>query len=227
VDVYFRKSIEVPTGNTWEWNAVVGAADSLSGNTEVQANGTITFNNNGYLDTENTIAASFNFTGGAASAQVINFDFGDSITTDGGTGQDGTVQYGGQSATMFQNQDGYASGALKSITISQDGTMTGIFTNGQTRGVAQVALAKFLSPHALTKMGRNLFAESTNSGQPVISVPGTSGTGTVLSNTLEQSNVDLAEEFVKLIMHQRGFQANSRMISTSDELMMELVNLKR
>ena len=105
--------------------------------------------------------------------------------------------------------------------------MTGIFTNGQTRGVAQVALAKFLAPHALTKMGRNLFAESTNSGQPLISIPGTSGTGTVLSNTLEQSNVDLAEEFVKLILHQRGFQANSRMISTSDELMMELVNLKR
>ncbi len=231
VDVYFRKSIELPTGNTWEWNAVVGAADSLSGNTEVQANGTITFNNNGYLDTESVItylpSGGFDFTGGAASAQVIDFDFGESITTDGGTGQDGTVQYGSQSATMFQRQDGYSSGALKSITISQDGTMTGIFTNGQTRGVAQVALAKFLAPHSLTKMGRNLFAESTNSGQPVISVPGTSGTGTVLSNTLEQSNVDLAEEFVKLIMHQRGFQANSRMISTSDELMMELVNLKR
>ena len=231
VDVYFRKSVETATGNTWQWNAVVGASDSLSGATEIQASGTITFNNNGYLNTESAAtylpSGGFDFTGGAAAGQVIDFDFGSSITTDGGTGQDGTVQYGSQSATMFQNQDGYSSGALKSITISQDGTMTGIFTNGQTRGVARVALAKFLSPHALQKMGRNLYAESTNSGQPVISIPGTSGTGTVLSNTLEQSNVDLAEEFVKLIMHQRGFQANSRMISTSDELMMELVNLKR
>jgi flagellar hook protein FlgE len=231
VDVYFRKSLETPTGNTWQWNAVVGAGDSLSGNTEIQANGNITFNNNGYLDTESAItylpSGGFDFTGGAASAQVIDFDFGDAITTDGGSGQDGTVQYGGQSATMFQNQDGFSSGALKSITIAQDGTMTGFFTNAQTRGVAQVALAKFFSPHALTKMGRNLYAESTNSGQPVISIPGTSGLGKVLSNSLEQSNVDLAEEFVKLIIHQRGFQANSRMISTSDELMMEVVNLKR
>jgi flagellar hook protein FlgE len=230
VDIYFRKSVELPTGNTWQWYTVVGSTDTFSGNTEVQANGTITFNNNGYLDTESPVTfpgGGFNFTGGAAANQTIAFDFGTSITTDGGAGQDGTVQYGSQSATMFQNQDGYSSGALKNIVIDQDGTMTGIFTNGQTRGVAQVALAKFLAPHALTKMGRNLFAESTNSGQPLISIPGTSGTGTVLSNTLEQSNVDLAEEFVKLILHQRGFQANSRMISTSDELMMELVNLKR
>ncbi len=221
VDVYFRKSVELPTGNTWQWYAVVGATDTASGSTEVQAQGTIDFNNNGYLDNESAVTypvvvapgpGGFNFTGGAAANQVIGFDFGTSIT-EGGSGQDGTVQYGSQSATMFQNQDGYSSGSLKSITISQDGTMTGIFTNGQTRGVAQVALAKFLAPHALTKMGRNLFAESTNSGQPVISIPGTSGTGTVLSNTLEQSNVDLAEEFVKLILHQRGFQANSRMIS--------------
>jgi flagellar hook protein FlgE len=232
VDVYFRKSVEAPAGNTWEWFGVVGANDSLSGATEVQANGTVTFTNNGALNTESAetyplASGGFDFNGGAALGQAIDFDFGTSIITDAGTGLDGTTQFGSPSATIFQSQDGYASGSLKSITIAQDGTITGIFTNGQTRAIAQVALAKFAAPANLQKMGKNLYAESTNSGQPVISIPGTSGTGTVLSNTLEQSNVDLAEEFVRLIMSQRGFQANSRMISTSDELMMELVNLKR
>ncbi len=232
VNVYFRKDTEAATGNSWEWFAVVDAADSASGNTEIQAQGTLGFTNNGFLDTESAItynlaSGGFDFNGGAAAGQLIDFDFGTSITTDGGTGLDGTTQYGAESATTFQSQDGYSSGSLKSITISQDGTMTGIFTNGQTRGLAQLALAKFVSPTGLTKMGRGLYAESTESGQPVISTPGSSGTGAVLSNTLELSNVDLAEEFVKMILSQRGFQANSRVISTSDELMQELVNLKR
>jgi len=232
VNVYFRKTAEAATGNSWAWYAVVDAADSSSGSTEIQAQGTLGFTNNGFLDTESAItynlaSGGFDFNGGAAAGQVIDFDFGTSITTDAGTGLDGTTQYGAESATSFQSQDGYASGSLKSITISQDGTMTGIFTNGQTRGLAQLALAKFISPTGLTKMGRGLYAESTESGQPVISTPGSSGTGAVLSNTLELSNVDLAEEFVKMILSQRGFQANSRVISTSDELMQELVNLKR
>jgi len=91
----------------------------------------------------------------------------------------------------------------------------------------QIALAKFIAPEELTKMGKNLFAESSGSGQPIICAPGTSGTGQVLSSTLEMSNVDLAEEFVKMIISQRGYQANSRIVSTSDELMAELVNLTR
>ncbi|RJQ45446.1 MAG: flagellar hook protein FlgE [Nitrospiraceae bacterium] len=231
VNIYFRKDAETATGNTWEWFAAVNASDSLSGSTEVQAQGTLDFDNNGALDTESAItyplaSGGFDFTGGAAAGQAINFEFGTSIT-EGGTGLDGATQFGSASATIFQSQDGYSSGSLRSITIDQDGTMTGIFTNGQTRAVGQVALAKFIAPTELTKMGRNLFAESTNSGQPVISVPGTSGTGQILSNTLELSNVDLAEEFVKMIISQRGFQANSRIVSTSDELMAELVNLKR
>jgi len=229
VNIFFRKSSEAVTGNTWEWKAVVAAADTQSGNAEVQAEGTLGFDSNGRLDTESAITypvGGFDFNGSAAQNQIIDFDFGTSLA-EGGTGLDGTTQFGSTAATIFQSQDGYSSGSLKSITISQDGRLTGVFTNGQTRIVSQIALAKFLSTSELTKMGRNLWSESTKSGQPVISTPGTSGTGTVLSSTLEQSNVDLAEEFVKMIMSQRGFQANSRMISTSDELMMEVVNLKR
>ena len=232
VNVYFRKSVQAATGNTWEWFGVVNGTDSASGTTEIQAQGTLGFTNNGELDTESAItyplaSSGFDFNGGAATGQVIDFDFGTAITTDGGTGLDGTTQFGAASSTSFQNQDGYSSGSLKSITISPDGIMTGIFTNGQTRGIAQIALAKFIAPTGLTKMGKGLYAESVGSGQPIISTPGVSGTGSLLSNTLELSNVDLAEEFVKMILSQRGFQANSRVISTSDELMVELVNLKR
>ncbi|MBI5741645.1 MAG: flagellar hook protein FlgE [Nitrospirae bacterium] len=241
INVYFRKDAEdAVAGNTWQWFAVVGASDTASGSTEIQAAGTLVFNNNGLLDQETDMAAyndspsgtdftfsGFNFSGGAGASQSVAFDFGDSITTNSGTGADSTSQFAVDSSTSFQNQDGYSSGSLRSITIDQDGTITGIFTNGQTRSVGQIALAKFVSPTALTKMGKNIYAESTDSGQPIISTPGTSGTGQVLSNTLELSNVDLAEEFVKMIISQRGFQANSRIVSTSDELMAELVNLKR
>ena len=159
--------------------------------------------------------------------QTIAFDFGESITESGGTGFGGTVQYSGDSTTSFLNQDGYSSGTLKSLTINDDGIMSGIFTNGQTKNIAQIVLAKFISQEGLVKQGNGLYAESFDSGQPIVTAPGNSGTGQILSNTLELSNVDLASEFVKMIIFQRGFQANSRMISTSDELMVELVNLKR
>jgi flagellar hook protein FlgE len=105
--------------------------------------------------------------------------------------------------------------------------MTGAFTNGQTRVVGQVALAKFIAPTGLAKLGRNLFGESYDSGQPIVSAPGTSGLGRLAANTLELSNVDLAAEFVNMISAQRGFQANSRIITTTDALMQEIVDLKR
>ncbi len=105
--------------------------------------------------------------------------------------------------------------------------MSGVFTNGQTRAIGQIALARFIAPTELSKLGRNLYAESFDSGQPIVGMAGTSGLGRVLANSLELSNVDLAEEFVKMISAQRGFQANARMISTTDELMQELVNLRR
>ncbi len=229
IPVYFRKSVESATGNTWQWFAVVNSSDSASGNTDIQAQGTLDFNTNGALTVESAITyptGGFDFSGGAAQNQLIAFNFGTS-TTEGGSGLDGVTQFGSTSTTIFQSQDGYGAGSLKNVSISQEGVITGIFTNGQTRAVAQIALAKFIAPTGLTKFGRNLYAESFDSGQPIIGVPGGAGLGKVLSNTLELSNVDLAEEFVKMIAAQRGFQANSRIITTTDDLMQELVNLKR
>jgi len=158
---------------------------------------------------------------------LIDFNFGDDIRMDGSLGLEGTTQFGSTSTTSFLDQDGYSAGTLKSLSINDEGLMSGIFTNGQTKSIAQVVLAKFISQEGLINQGKGLYAESFESGQPIVTAPGNSGTGGILANALELSNVDLAAEFVKMIIMQRGFQANSRMVSTSDELLQELVNLKR
>ncbi|MCP3677274.1 MAG: flagellar hook protein FlgE [Deltaproteobacteria bacterium] len=229
VNLHFRKSLSGLGGNTWEWFAVVNGTDTTSGSDEVQAQGTINFDNNGALNSESSITyptGGFDFSGGATQNQTIAFDFGNNITA-GGTGVDGVTQYGQAFAIYNQQQDGYASGSLQSIGVEPDGTLTGIFSNGRTRALGQVTLATFANPASLTSMGKNLFAESTDSGVALSGVPETSGRGSIHSNALEQSTVDIAEEFVKMIAAQRGFQANSRIITTTDEILVELVNLKR
>ena len=187
----------------------------------------LSFGTDGSLTTDNEAPINFaNLADGATTPQPITFDYGDG-TAGGGTGLDQTTQFSSPSVTNLVNQDGYQSGSLLSVTVDLDGVITGLFSNGQTRQIAQMALADFASPWGLTKMGGNLYAESHASGQPVINKPGTGGVGTIHSNALEQSNVDLAAEFVKLITTQRGFQANSKIITTSDEMLADVVNLKR
>jgi len=189
----------------------------------------LTFDQNGALINDNsTTAINFDFGAAVTTPQAINFNYGTGTgEAPAGSGFDMSTQFASAFAVTNLSQDGYASGSLKSVGITQDGIVTGVFTNGQTRTLGQVSLARFTSPTGLTKLGRNLFAETFDSGQPVVGMPSTSGIGRVLSNSLELSNVDLAEEFVRMISSQRGFQANSRIITTTDELMQELVNLKR
>jgi flagellar hook protein FlgE len=177
---------------------------------------------------------SFNFSGGATAAQSIGFNFGDPLTAGAAstavanaTGKGGLTQYGSTSAVSYQKQDGYAVGSLRNISISQKGIITGIYTNGQTIDLYQIFLADFKSPSDLLKQGKNLFSQSKDSGEPIIGPPGSSGKGTVIANSIEMSNVDLAAEFVNMITTQRGFTANTRVISTSDAMLTELVNLKR
>ncbi|MEE8575422.1 MAG: flagellar hook-basal body complex protein [Thermodesulfobacteriota bacterium] len=229
--IYFRKSDVSTTGNTWNWYAVVDAADSASGLTEVQANGTLDFDTNGALNSESMVtypllSGGFDFTGGATLGQAISFDFGNSIT-EGSTGLDGVTQYGESSALFAQSQDGYGFGTLSRTFIDTSGVIMGVFTNGTTRAMGQIALAKFNNPAELFKTGGNLYTQTNSSGDPLLAAAGSSNVGTVHSNTLELSTVDIAEEFVKMITAQRGFQANSRVITTSDEMLVELVNLKR
>lgn len=123
--------------------------------------------------------------------------------------------------------DGNTSGKLEGYAIDASGTVVGIFSNGEMKELAQLMLAKFDNPMGLQKMGGNLFIESRNSGEPQYGVAASGGYGTIAPGTLEMSNVDLSMEFTEMITTQRGFQANSRIITASDEMLQELVNLKR
>ncbi len=124
-------------------------------------------------------------------------------------------------------QDGFGSGILTGVAVDFDGTVAGLFDNGQSQNLFQLVLANFLAPTGLARLGQNLFAETRLSGQANISLPETGALGSVLGNTLELSNVDLAEEFVQLIKAQQAFTASARVISTTDELLTETVNLTR
>jgi flagellar hook protein FlgE len=231
VTMYFSLVSQDPTtGSVWDYNVVVSGDDwegGTTGDLYVGATGQLTFDNQGRLDEELPGSSSFNFSGGPEQAQNINFDFGTSITTDGGTGLDGTTQYGESNATLFQSQDGYGPSYLEALDVDQDGRLFGKYGNGEIRYFAQIAIANFSNPSGLDQVGGNMFAKTITSGEPVVSVANVAGNGRIFGNTLEQSNVDLAEQFVSMIITQRGFQANARSIQTSDQMMNELVNVVR
>jgi len=126
-----------------------------------------------------------------------------------------------------KTQDGFGGGQVAGISIGQDGTITGNFADGEQRALGQVAIARFTSDGGLARTGQNLWSETHDSGQPVIGAAGTGGRGSVVAGSLEGSNVDLGTEFVDLIAYQRGFSANSKVITTADEMYQELVQLKR
>ena len=138
-----------------------------------------------------------------------------------------STQYASASTTVFQTQDGYATGFLQDIAADVDGVITGHYSNGQILELYRVALANFNNPWGLSKEGGNLFRATRASGDPTTGHPGTNGMGRIAPNSLEQSNVDIATEFVKMITIERGFQANSKIITTTDSMLAELINLKR
>jgi len=141
----------------------------------------------------------------------------------------GVTQFGGKTtaAAVDTAQSGSALGTLESFSLSGDGTIMGLYSNGLRQPLGQLALANFTNPGGLEKAGNSSFRAADNSGNAVIGVPGAGGRGTLTAGALEMSNVDLAEEFTGLIVAQRGFQANSKVITASDELLSDLVNLKR
>ena len=226
VTVYFRKTAD----NTWNWYALVDGSEIDGGTpgTPVQgANGTLSFTDDGKLDNETIVVTGWDFANGATAGQQITFDFGDSITGDGGTGLGGMTQFAGEFVPKYQIQDGYAAGSLRTISIGTDGVITGIFSNGKSRDIAQIALATFRNTAGLLMSGDNMMITTNESGDPTIAAPGVGNAGSISPSTLELSNVDLSKEFVNLITAQRAFQANTRIITTSDELMAETLNLKR
>ncbi len=144
-----------------------------------------------------------------------------------GAYRDAITQFAETSSTKAVRQDGYGMGYLETFKIDQSGVITGVYTNGSNRILGQIGLASFTNPSGLEKAGDNTYQVSNNSGTPNVGPSGTAGKGKTISGTLEMSNVDLAEQFTDMIVTERGFQANSRTITTSDQMLQELLNLKR
>lgn len=137
------------------------------------------------------------------------------------------TQVSAASNPTSSHKDGFGAGMLLDFNIGEDGTIQGSFSNGKTMVLGQLALANFANPQGLTRVGQNNFADGLSSGVAVFGAPGTGGRGTVAGRALELSNVDIAQEFSRMIMAQRGFQANARAITTFDEIAQETINLKR
>ena len=217
-------------GNDWGVNftssigAVTGAAvpPAFDVTLNFDTAGQLTGINGGAL-ADVTINLDYSASSPPGAAQAVNWDLADAALVSNGD----MTAFATSSSNNSVIQDGFASGILVGVAVDLDGTVAGLFNNGQSQPLFQLGLADFLSPTGLTRLGQNLFAESRLSGQPIISLPETGAFGSVLGNTLELSNVDLAEEFVQLIKTQQAFQASARIISTTDDLLTETVNLTR
>lgn len=207
--------------NQWDW-AFDDAAMDIDGTiTEAGGSHPITFADNGAIDTDATDEMpSITFTPNSGAADV-------EVTLDFGTALNGLSQFGGSSSAVMRDQDGYTNGTLQNFTIDATGTIVGGFTNGITQILGQIQLADFNNPEGLRRVGDNAYTSTANSGSAVLGYAGEGIVSSIASGALEMSNVDLAQEFTNMIIAQRGFQANGRVISTTDQLMQELVELKR
>lgn len=206
--------------NTWDWNVTLpGSETILEG-----GSGTVQFNPDGSL-------LSFQYNGGA---NALRFEPGNGsgvvtvAINAGNTGEyNGLTGFASPFTASAIHQDGYGMGILEKISVDQAGLITGMFSNGVSRTLAQIVLADFSNEGGLMRSGRNYYQVSANSGQAIQGVAGETISGNISSGALESSNVDIAQEFTSMITAQRGFQANARIITTSDSMLDELVNLKR
>jgi flagellar hook protein FlgE len=200
--------------NEWSWTAAKDPADNGIGLVAAGLvnQGTLTYTSAGVFSAQ-TGTLAFTFPDGAASTTP-------KIDLSQMTQFSGTSQPAGQT-------DGFTSGTLVTFAVGNAGELSGVYSNGQTQVLGQIALANFLNSAGLLRAGQNNFAETASSGNANIGTAGTGGRGTVMTGALEMSNVDLATQFTGMITAERGFQANGRVITTSDEMLQELVNLKR
>jgi flagellar hook protein FlgE len=214
----------------WQFKGMVDGKEVTGGEEGVLkevCSGRLTFNVDGKLETEEITKSGFNFKDGALQDQQIALDFGDSIKTDGGKGVEGTKQYGRESDLISWLQDGASAGTITNMSFNDQGVLTALYSNGEARDLAQICLAKFENPEGLFKVGNNRLKESREGGTPSIGVAGQAGRGKLFAKSLERSTVDLGTEFVNLIQAQRAFQSNAKTITTTDQLLEEVINLKR
>jgi flagellar hook protein FlgE len=188
------------------------AADTWTVTTPGGGSETLTFQGGRPVDASGNPVTSINLTDGGKTFAVDITDI---------------TQYSGNTEARVSASDGSAAGILSSYTVSNTGQIVGVFSNGLKQSLGQLALANFNNVNGLEKIGDSMFRSTVNSGLAQVGAAGSAGLGLITSGALEMSNVDLAQEFTNLVIAQRGFQANSRIITTSDEILQELVNLKR
>jgi flagellar hook protein FlgE len=216
IAVTFTKSA---TADTWG----ISVASTETGVTAALSTGSassVKFTTAGKYDTTaNTgpYGISLTFTGGSGAGATTPLNVNLDMTT--------MTQLAAPS-NLSSNTDGASAGNLTTFTVGSSGEITGVYSNGYKQPLGQIALASFANPNGLEKAGGNLFTTSPNSGNPSIGAPDTGGRGQIATGFLEGSNVDLAQQFTNMIMAERGFQANSRVITTSDEILQDLVNIK-
>jgi flagellar hook protein FlgE len=212
VTTYFRKT----AANTWDWYWT--APDSTTPTPVILTGpspaGTLTFDTDGNLLTGGTGATgALNWNNGSDTAQDVGLTFN-------------TTQFNSDSVVISQSQNGYGAGNLTGISIDGDGIVIASYSNGVQKKVANLVLGKFNAPNGLEMVGNNIFAATTESGSPRVGLPGTE-LGKIFTNSLEQSNVDMGAQFVEMITVQRAFQANSKIITTVDDLLGEVIAMKR
>jgi flagellar hook protein FlgE len=199
--------------SSWEWEAFEGST-SIGGSSST---GTlIYFDAQGRMidtGTPQTVTVPAGANGAPAFDVVLGFENISQLETD--------------TQVQMTEQNGFPPGSLASFAVGIDGTITGLFTNGLTRALGRIAMAIFPNPAGLERLGNNLWRATENSGIPVVGAPRTNGRGAINAGFLEQSNVDLGNEFTELIVTQRGFQANTRVVTTVDEMLQDLLNMKR
>jgi flagellar hook protein FlgE len=215
------------TANRWRWEAffVDEKGETMGQLTPTPSAGEILFDDSCKIVSPLTVDINVPYSLLGRENETITLDFsGKSFGLDT---LEGITQYASESTTKGRYQDGYTMGVLYDYTVGTDGTITGIYTNDQNQPLYRVALAQFANPQGLDKVGDTMFRETVNSGMARIDAAKVDGSGSIKGGYLEMSNVDLTEEFTRLIISQRGFQANTRVVTTSDQILEEVVNLKR
>ena len=214
LDMVYTKSAV----NTWGVSGTLDGVD-ITANITDQGGGAPTsmlFDANGVMTA-----------GGLYTIDLTAYNIGSVDLSTRNTSGGSTTQYAASSVTNYASQDGYGPGFLQRLSINNEGIITGHYSNGQIIPQYQLTLARFNAPGKLYREGANLYTETQDSGVPLTGTPGTNGLGKINSNALEQSNVDLGNEFVHMILYQRAFQANSRIITTTDTMLEEVLALKR
>ena len=206
ISMYFSKLDPVTNPN--EWNVRTLIDGTLEDTTPV------TFNSDGSFNAPATIPITWNPGGGATAAQAFDIDLSSS------------TQYGSNFAVNTLSQDGYTAGQLLGVDVDDSGVVFARYSNGQSQVTAQVVLANFANKQGLKPIGDTSWVETFSSGSPVVSEPGTAGLGLVQSNALEDSNVDLTEQLVRMIEAQRNFQANAQTIQAEDTITQTIINLR-